>query len=164
VRRDTGRQYAGLAKKSHGEETKRNRPTGKMTPAPGWFSLWHEPRPCVASPAQRGTATEDRRYAPVRQSTATGGEQYRSARLRWVNLNYPTAGRDSAESGLGPARHRRLNDFAESVVMNVRGSPETDVPSSQEEKPGERRSGHSSRRSGKPATGRRAAVCREFPS
>jgi hypothetical protein len=47
--------------------------------------------------------------------------------------------------------------------MNVRGSPETEVPSSRGGKPGERRSGHSSPGSGKPATWRRAAVCREFP-
>src|SRR5262245_44231241 len=63
----------------------------------------------------------------------------------------------SPEEGLGCLDNRHLNGLIESSIMNVRGCPETDVPSSRGEKPGQRRYRHSSRRSGEPATGRRAA-------
>src|SRR5260370_40217062 len=42
-------------------------------------------------------------------------------------------------------------------MMERRGWPETDVPSGRGEKPGQRRRPHSSRRSGKPVTGRRGS-------
>src|SRR5262245_46840366 len=62
----------------------------------------------------------------------------------------------SHKEWLGQVKTHRLNDLAESVDVNVGGCPETDGPSSRGGKPGQRRRCHSSRRSGKPATGRRA--------
>ena len=70
----------------------------------------------------------------------------------------------AAKSGWVEGANRHLNYLAESIDVNAGGFPETDVPSSRGEKPGVRRSGRSSPRPGKPATWRRAAVCRELPS
>jgi hypothetical protein len=72
------------------------------------------------------------------------------------NLNYSATGQEPQRAD-GLRHNRHLNYLTESVYLNAGGCPETDVPSSREEKPGQRRSRHSSRRSGKPATGRRAA-------
>ena len=63
----------------------------------------------------------------------------------------------AAKSGWVEVINRHLNYLVESVNVNAGGCPETEVPSSRGEKPGQRRSRHSSRRPGKPATGRRAA-------
>jgi len=59
---------------------------------------------------------------------------------------------------MGRVYNRRLPSFAESTHMNVGGCPATDVPSSREEKHGQRRSLHSSQRPEKPTTWRRKAV------
>ena len=75
-------------------------------------------------------------------------------RMRQESLNYPASGQEPQKAD-GLFDNRRLNHSAESINMNVRGCPETDVPSSREEKPGQRRRSHTSRGTGKPSTGRR---------
>jgi hypothetical protein len=86
---------------------------------------------------------------------------YRAERVRQVNLSYPADGRETRRA-FRSLENRHLNHPVESNHMNAGGCPETDVPSSRGEKPGQRRSRHSSRRLGKPVTGRRAAVRRDF--
>jgi hypothetical protein len=75
------------------------------------------------------------------------------------NLNYLISIRDSAKSGLGFADNRHLNYFAESINMNVGDSQQNGNERRSSEVCCESRSRHSSRRLGKPATGRRTAVC-----
>src|SRR5215471_14834175 len=77
-------------------------------------------------------------------------------RSRIPESSYPSVG--SRRERLGCTDNGHLNFLAESIDVNVGGCPETDVPSSREEKHGQRRCLHSSRRSGKPATCRREAV------
>jgi hypothetical protein len=50
-------------------------------------------------------------------------------------LNYPVGDREPQRAVWLPC-NRHLNSFAESDIMNVGGYPETDVPSSREEKHG----------------------------
>ena len=57
---------------------------------------------------------------------------------------------------VGSVKTHHLNDLAESICMNAGGCCETEA-SDRPVKPQQRRSRHSSRRSGKPAAGRRAA-------
>jgi hypothetical protein len=87
------------------------------------------------------------------------GTHYASKRFQRVNLTYPADFSGAAESGMGWLGNHRLNSPAESTVMNVRGPLDTEASSRPVKRKG-RRSRHSSRKPGKPATGRRAAVCR----
>jgi hypothetical protein len=73
------------------------------------------------------------------------------------NLNYLISIRDSAKSGLGFVDNRHLNYFAESTNMNVGDSQQNVNERRSSDVCCESRSRHSSRREGKPATGRRAA-------
>jgi hypothetical protein len=118
----------------------------------------------VATPSKRGDANE---CGALRDLAPTGEAVFTSLAaqsLRQTHLTYPAGVRDSAKSGWGRKGNHRLNDLAESTCMNRRGCPETDLASSRPEKPGQRRSRHSSRRLGKPATRRRAAVCQKLLS
>src|SRR5205807_10074315 len=54
----------------------------------------------------------------------------------------------AAKSGWVVWANRRLNSSVEPTIVNVGGRPETDVPSSREEKPGRRRRCPRSRRPG----------------
>jgi len=83
-----------------------------------------------------------------------GGQRYQSERMTMDNLTIHRLVRNRKER-MGRSANRRLNSFAESIVVNVGGCPETDVPSSRGEKHGQRRRRHSSPRLGKPATWRR---------
>jgi hypothetical protein len=73
------------------------------------------------------------------------------------NLNYLISIRDSAKSGLGRIDNRHLNYLVESINMNVGDSQQNVNERRSSEVCCESRSRHSSRRLGKPATGRRAA-------
>src|SRR5438874_13284115 len=83
--------------------------------------------------------------------------EYTNSKVEISNLNYLIFIRDSAKSGLGFVDNRHLNYFVESINMNA-GDPQQNV---NERRPSDvccgSRSRHSSRRLGKPATGRRTA-------
>jgi len=72
------------------------------------------------------------------------------------NLDCPTPGQEP-QRAVRLLENRHLNSLTEFNNVNVGDCPETDVPSSREEKQGQRRSLQSSQRPGKPATGRREA-------
>src|SRR5215472_17547086 len=115
----------------------RRQPSGAATGVSGLIGDYHEP-PESGDPE-----------LPDTKGAADGPEN-----------TLPPAG--SREERLGCSANRHLNYLAESIHLNTGGCPETDVPSSRGEKHGQRRSHHSSRRSGEPITGRRVAVCRDF--
>jgi hypothetical protein len=163
VRLDTGSQEAGLDEEvAWRVQTKWVSAYGKVDPHPRLVQPLARTTTLCSPTAERGMASATEGYFHVLSVTELT-RIVRQVQFRWVNLTYPTDARDAATSGLGRHGNHRLNDFAESSTMNVRGSPETEA-SDQPVKPGERRSGHSSPRLGEPATRRRAAVCWEFRS
>jgi hypothetical protein len=109
----------------------------------------HGLRPWLAVSKHYGGRRTNLRHSRMWPGLSAGG------RLRRIHLIYPSGVRDSAKSGMGWFGNRRLNGLAESSTMNVRGFPWNggDNPPV---KRGKRRRCHSSRRPGKPATGRRA--------
>ena len=124
---------------------------------------------CAVRPRQYARAAEGRRKPGVGSNRGVGGNCHsppppETSGFALLDLTGATGQPDlpccrlgTAESGWVVRKNRHLNYLVESVNVNAGGCPETEVPSSRGEKPGQRRSRPSSRRPGKPATGRRAA-------
>jgi len=134
----------GLTKERHGELQQSGfQPTGKPSPTVSCMMRWR-PWGRVMSPYSSSSSV----------MISSRNDCNGPPALSHCRSGFP-------KEGLGLRDNHRLNRSVESTCVNVRGFPETDVPSSRGEKPGKRRSGHSSRRAGKPFTGRRATACWE---
>jgi hypothetical protein len=132
----------GLVERSHGESTRSGlQPTGKSPPASTPCTMGQRTNPEGSLP--RKVATPDSRRGWLRQVTWFTRSPFGIPQSAgWVDWSPPPT-----RPRRGHRRERgRLTRGDEQSIAEAR----------------ERRSGHSSRRLGKPATGRRAAVCWDF--
>src|SRR5207248_8873377 len=84
------------------------------------------PRPCVAKqPMGGGERTQRQDSCPGLPKLVLPFYQHQGPDRP---PDYPIGVRDSAASGLGRSDNHHLNGLAESAVVNVRGSRETDWP------------------------------------
>ncbi len=119
----------GLAKRSHGESNRSgNRPTANVSPFSQEAVSRILRRREVANPPGGGTRTSRTVCADLPPTGAVVLWFLTAPRLQQLNLSYPVDVRDSAKSGSGPKESRRLNDLAESTLVNVRGCPATEGP------------------------------------
>jgi hypothetical protein len=139
-------RWEGLVQRSQGESTRSGwQPTGKSPPA--------------STPCTMGQRTNPEGFSPWKGCHTPGGSRGRRLRqVTWSTLS-PFGIPQSAgwvDGEPPPTRPWRVHLRERGRLMaGCQGEQSTNARY-------ERRSGHSSRRLGKPATGRRAAVCWDF--
>jgi hypothetical protein len=144
----------GLAERSYGEFTRSGcQPTGNESPVS---------RPCLMG--QRVGLSWVMSDSILRCSLQTSG----CKRSTWINLIYPTSTREPREAGRGCSITTTYTTSFESIDGNMgelirdvkeSGSNGVETHLKASEAPISSQRGHSSRRTGKPRTGRRATAC-----